>query len=486
MMSRITAGLVWVGVLVVGVLAPVARGQVPAARPNIVLILCDDLGWGELGCYGQTKIPTPNIDRLAAEGLRFTTFYSGSPVCAPSRCVLLTGKHTGHTDIRDNEGYKPEGQRPIRAETVLFPALLKEAGYATACVGKWGLGPYGTGGDPNKHGFDHYFGHICQSVAHNQWAPHVWSDGRKVMLDNPPWDHAQKTPWLAGKQYTPDVMADDAVRWLKAHAAEKKGQPFFLYFATPLPHLALQAPEEAVAKFRGKIEDKPYVGGKGYIPNETPHATYAAMVNRIDDYVGRLVATVKEMGQEDNTVFLFTSDNGPTLDVGGADSPFFESAKGLRGLKQDVYEGGIRVPLIVRWPGKVKAGAVTGQVGAFWDVAPTLCELAGAKAPPETDGLSLVPTLLGTGEQRQHEFYYWEYHSQGGAQAVRMGDWKGVRTKIRQVKNAPVQLYDLAKDPGETTDVAGRHPEVVAKIKQVMKSQRTESDNPKWVVPAWE
>ena len=454
---------------------PVPRldaAQKKSRPPNVVFILADDLGYGDLGCYGQEKIKTPNLDRMAAEGMRFTQFYAGSTVCAPSRCCLLTGRHTGHAYIRDNKEVQPEGQWPIPADAVTVATALKQSGYATACVGKWGLGGPGSTGEPTAHGFDHFYGHLCQRVAHNHYSPHLWRDGKKVVLEG-------NTPGnAAGRQYAPDLMADDALQFIRDHAAQASG-PFFLYFATPLPHVSLQAPDDTIAPYRGLWPETPFKGQGDYTPQPTPRAAYAAMVTRIDTYVGRMLALVKELGLDDNTLVLFTSDNGPTFN-GGTDSAFFRSAGGLRGLKQDLYEGGIRAPLIARWPGKVRAGSTSDLPAAQWDLFPTLTASAGAKAVEGLDGLSLLPTLVGRGEQSRHEYLYWEYHSQGGSQAVRLGDWKAVRKKLNGHRDAPIELYDLAADSGEQKDVAGEHPDVVAQVRKVLSEARTESDVPGW------
>jgi arylsulfatase len=451
-----------------------AQNAAPARKPNIILILADDLGFGELGCYGQKKIPTPNIDRLAAEGMKFTTFYSGAPVCAPARCVLLTGKHTGHCAVRDNHEIKPEGQWPLPPKTVTLAGLLKQAGYTTACIGKWGLGGPESTGQPNKQGFDYFYGHICQRLAHDHFPEHLWRNTRREIVEG------NDPNSFTGTQYAPDMMADDALRWIR----QNKDRPFFLYFATPLTHLALQAPADAVAKFDGKWPETPYDGTKSYLPNDRPRSTYAAMVDKLDQHVGKVLDLIKELGLDDNTIFLFTSDNGAAFDIGGADSAFFESTGGLRDFKGSVYDGGLRVPLLARWPGKIKAGAVTDQLGAFEDFLPTLCEIAGAGTPADTDGLSLVPTLLGAGTQKRHEYLYWENHAYGGKQAVRLGKWKGLRVKVKEVKDAPLELYDLEADPAEKNDVAAANPQIVQKILAIMKSARTRSNRLEWNIPA--
>ncbi len=441
-----------------------------STKPNIVLILADDLGYSELGCYGQQKIRTPNIDRLAAEGMRFTQFYAGSTVCAPSRCTLLTGLHTGHTVVRDNQSVGAEGQWPLPARTLTLGNILQDRGYATACIGKWGLGGPGSTGEPNRHGFDYFYGHLCQAVAHNHYTDHLWRNTKMEVLDGNAKDK------IVGAQYAPDLMADDALRFIR----ENSTRPFFLYFATPLPHLALQAPPDAMKPYLGKWDDPPYDGKRGYFPQPHPRATYAAMVTRIDDYVGRIMALLKELKLDENTIVLFASDNGPTFVIGGADSAFFHSANSFRGLKEALYEGGIRVPLIARWPGRIAPGTTTGQPAAIWDLLPTLAQIAGARSPAGIDGISLAPTLLHQGEQPQHEYFYWEYHADGGSQAVRMGNWKAVRHHVKKQPNAPIELYDLATDVGERHDVAAAHPDVVAHIQRILAAARIQSDNPRW------
>ncbi len=436
-------------------------------RPNIVYIIADDLGYAEVGCYGQKKIKTPNIDKLAAQGMRFTQHYSGNPVCAPSRCVLMTGKHSGHAQVRANkqvggqEGWKLGstigGQWPLEAGTVTVAKILKKAGYTTGAFGKWGLGRVGTTGDPNKQGFDHFYGYICQRQAHTYYPNHLWRDGKVEWLE------ANKD----GKEgaYSHDLIADEALKFVKAN----KDRPFFLYVPFTIPHVALQVPEDSLAEYRGKWPDPPYIGDKGYFPHPNPRACYAGMVTRMDGDVGRIMSLLKELNLEDNTIVMFTSDNGPTFN-GGSDSEFFESARPLRGLKGSVYEGGIRVPFIVRWPGKIKAGSTSEHICAFWDFLPTCCELIGVDAPGDIDGISILPTLLGRlGKQEKHKYLYWELR---GQQGVRMGRWKAVRLK----PNQKIQLYDLDKDIGEQNDVAGANPDIVTKMAEIMRTGRTESE----------
>jgi arylsulfatase len=436
-----------------------------AAKPNIIYILADDLGYAELGCYGQKKIRTPNLDRMAADGMRFTQHYCGAPVCAPSRCALMTGMHTGHAYIRDNREAKPEGQEPIPAESVTIAKLLGQQGYATAAIGKWGLGPPGSTGDPNKQGFDLFFGYNCQRHAHNHYPQYLWRNDRRVELEG-------NDGGPIGKQYALDLFTAEALRFIRDH----KDGPFFLYLPYTIPHLALQVPEDSLAEYRGKWTDPPYTGGKGYLPHPAPRAAYAAMITRMDRDIGRVLALLKELGLEENTLVMFSSDNGPTHGgVGGTDVEFFASAGPLNGLKGSVYEGGIRVPMIARWPGKIQPGSVSDHVCAFWDVLPTLAAVAAAQVPPHTDGISFLPTLLGTGKQKTREFLLWEFYGYGGQQAVRLGDWKGVRLNCRKNPSGPIQLYDLKTDMAEKHDVAEAHPEIVKRIEQLLLSEHSDS-----------
>jgi arylsulfatase A len=437
--------------------------------PNIIFILADDLGYAELGCYGQTRIKTPNIDGLAKDGMRFTQYYSGHPVCAPSRCALLTGMHSGHGFVRDNkeigEWKSFQGQWPLPAETRTLAHVLKDRGYATACVGKWGLGAVGSTGEPAKMGFDLFYGYNCQRQAHNYYPTYLMKNADKVPLDG----NDGESP--TGKVYAPDLMIEEALGFIR----QNKEKPFFLYFATPIPHAALQVPEDSLAEYAGKLDDVPYDGKKGYQPHATPHAAYAAMITRMDRDVGRLLKLLSELDLEKNTIVFFASDNGPTFN-GGTDSPYFKSAGIFRGLKQQVYEGGIRVPFIARWPGKIAAGQTSEQPTAAWDVLPTLCEITGASAPANIDGLSLAPTLFGQPGQKQHEYFYWESGSlEGGEQAVRMGDWKGVRLGLRKNADAAIQVYNLKDDPSEANDLAAKNPEMAAKLLAQMKAAHTPS-----------
>jgi arylsulfatase A len=427
-----------------------ALGSAPRPdKPNIIFILADDLGWGELGCYGQKKIRTPHLDALAAQGARWTQFYSGNAVCAPSRCCLMTGKHPGHAHVRNNKEVKPEGQVPIPDGAVTVAELLKGRGYATAAIGKWGLGPPGSEGDPNRQGFDLFYGYNCQAHAHTFYPSYLWKNDRRVELD--------------GKTFTHDLLEAEALRYVRDH----KDKPFFLYLPFTIPHVAMQVPDEALEEYKDWPET-PYTGGRGYTPHPRPRAAHAARVSRLDRSVGRLMDLLAELRLDQNTIVMFSSDNGSIDAVGGHDLKFFEGNGSLRGQKGDLYEGGIRVPFLVRWPGHVQPGSTVDTPGAFWDLLPTLCAAAGAEAPKDVDGLDLHGPA-------RHAFFYWEFPSYGGQQAVRMGNWKGIRTDLLKGKLTPVQLYDLATDVGETMDVAAKHPEVVARIEKIMKDSRVPS-----------
>ncbi len=427
-------------------LAP--RIGVAEERPNILLILADDLGYGDLGCYGQKRIQTPNIDRLASEGTRFTQAYSGSTVCAPSRCSLMTGLHTGHATVRGNK--KPEVG--IRAGETTVAAMLKQAGYRTAMFGKWGLGGPGTGSVPNTRGFDSFYGYLDQQHAHNSYPGHLWDNQNEVFLTANWFDQR--------KEYAPDLFTAHALAFLKSPS----DRPFFLCLTTTIPHA-----DNELTRLRGNgmevPDDQPYSSRDW----PTQERNFAAMITRMDTDVGRILDLLKASGLDRNTLVIFTSDNGPHKE-GGHDPEYFESRGPLRGIKRDLYEGGIRVPFIARWPGKVAAGRVSEQVLVFWDFLPTAAELAGAKAPSGLDGISFVPELLGK-PQRVHEYLYWEFHERGFTQAIRMGDWKGVRIN----PGRPIELYNLKADLAEKTDVASQHPDIVARIENLMKSSRTDS-----------
>lgn len=484
-------------ILLLSLVAVLQLQSVYSEKPNIIYILADDLGYNELGCYGQDKIETPNIDALAASGIRFTQHYSGSPVCAPSRCMLLTGKHPGHAHIRGNDEWGErgdtwnfamavedpnlEGQRPLPVGTKTIGTQLQEVGYKTAIVGKWGLGAPLTEGIPTKQGFDFFYGFNCQRQAHTFYPKHLWKNEEKDWLENElvvpgtklaegadPRDPASYEKYRLS-EYAPELMLEEALGFVK----ENKDSPFFLYFASPIPHVPLQAPQKWVEYYKKKFgPEEPYIGDKGYFPNRTPRATYAAMVSYLDEQVGDIVSELKSLGLYENTLILFSSDNGPTYN-GGSDSEYFESAEPFKSeygwAKGFSTEGGIRVPMIASWEGTIRGGRTSQHVSAFWDVLPTLCELSGAPIPSDTDGLSFLPTLLGE-VQKPHEFLYWEFPAYEGQQAIRMGDWKAHRKRIFK-GNMDLELYNLKTDPREQFDVSHENPEVVAKIEAIMKRE---------------
>lgn len=438
-------------------------------KPNIVYILADDLGYGDLSCYGQEKFETPNIDALADSGMRFTQHYSGTTVCAPSRSSLITGLHTGHTTIRGNKEVQPEGQYPIKASDFTLAEMLKNAGYTTGAFGKWGLGFPGSVGDPMNQGFDTFYGYNCQRQSHTYYPYHLWHNRTKVMLD--------ANNGTAKGAYSPYLIQKEALKFIE----NNKDNPFFLFYPTTIPHAELVAPEEYMEKYRGEYDpEKKYYGtdsgprfrNGGYASQMECHAAFAAMINVLDDQVGQVVAKLESLGLMDNTIIIFTSDNGPHKE-GGADPVYFNSNGPLRGFKRDMYEGGIRVPMIVRWDGHVQPGSESNLSSAFWDVMPTLAKIAGEPIPKKTDGISFLPTLEGKENQKKHDFLYWEFPARGGEQAVRMGKWKGVRLNVDRGFDQPIELYDLSVDIGETNNVAAQHPEIVAQISEIMRQEHT-------------
>ncbi len=442
-------------------------------KPNIVFILADDLGYGDLSCLGQQRFRTPNLDRLAAEGLNFTDHYAGSTVCAPSRSCLMTGLHTGHTYIRGNKRVDPEGQHPLPKDTVTVAGLLQQAGYRTGAFGKWGLGPPGSEGDPNHQSFDEFFGYNCQRIAHHYYPRHLWHNQEKLVL-------AENAGTRRGL-YAPNLIHEQALDFIE----KNREDPFFLFVSSIIPHAELFAPEQYMAKYRGKYPpEKVYKGADGgenfrngpYGSQPESHAAFAAMIDLLDVQVGEIVAKIKELGLDGNTLILFSSDNGPHKE-GGADPDYFDSNGPFKGYKRDLYEGGIRVPTLARWPGRIQPATASGHVSAFWDFLPTACDMAGIEAPAGIDGISFLPTLLGKqDEQRQHTHLYWEFYEQGGKQAVRKGGWKGIRLNVRRDPAGPIELYDLKADPGETTNVADNHPDIVAEMAVLMTESHTDSD----------
>lgn len=463
-----------------------------AKKPNIVFILADDLGYSELGSYGQTKIQTPFLDKLARQGMRFTANYCGNAVCAPSRCVLMTGKHPGHAIVRNNRAMKPEGQYPIPSTEVTIAELLQKEGYVCGAFGKWGLGNTGSEGNPTKQGFDRFFGFNCQSHAHSYYPATLWSNNEKIKLNNnPPIPGHASLPKEAdpndpasydaykGQDYAPDRINEQALEFIRQH----KDRPFFLYYPTVIPHVALHVPDEELKPYLAqKWNDPPFTrsGGYGYTPHFTPRAAYASMITRMDRYIGNILKLLEELDLTENTIVIFTSDNGTTHLKDEVDYDFFESVKPLRGLKGSLYEGGVRVPLIVRWPGKVKANTKSAYQTGFEDWMPTLLDLidASGKAPSDSDGLSIAPTLLGK-KQKPRKFLYREFGGYGGQQAVWMGKWKGIRQNITRKSNKTplkIELYDLKNDISETTDLAAKNPKVLARIEKLMTQQHTPSE----------
>ena len=470
----------------------VSAGCTQVQSPNVIYILADDLGYGELGSYGQTLIQTPHLDQLAANGMRFTQHYSGSPVCAPSRCTLLTGLHTGHCQVRDNYelgGFADSterGQLPLEEGTYTLGHMMQEAGYTTAIIGKWGLGGPHSTGIPTEQGFDYFYGYLDQKQAHNHYPSHLWRNTEWDTLANGYFHPHQRFEGLdpndsaaydryKGPDYAPDLMAQEAEAFIRQHAAE----PFFLYFAHTVPHLALQVPDEELAPYEGALTESFYDGSSGYLPHIRPQSAYAAMITRMDAHIGRIIEVLHEFGLEEQTLIVFSSDNGPTY-TGGVDTAQFQSSGGLRGGKGEVYEGGIRVPMIATWSGMIPPGSTTDHVSAFWDVMPTLADLVGIDLMEKVNGVSFLPVLMGQDPPAPSEMY-WEYHGRGwkGAQAARIGPWKGVRTGGHDNAAAPVNVYHLKNDPGELTNLAVTHPDVMQDLLAIMQS-RSQSKIERW------
>lgn len=440
-------------------------------QPNIIFIFADDLGYGEVGCYGQQKIETPNLDALAARGKKFTSFYAGTSVCAPSRTSLMTGLHTGHTPIRGNKQFAPEGQTPLPASTKTFANYLQQNGYATACFGKWGMGFNQNSGDPNKKGFDLFYGYNDQALAHDFFPPYLWNNHTKVDLSiNKQYDSI----------YSAALIHQQAVQYIN----EQGSKPFFLYLSYTLPHGDVIGPHDSLYNYyKQKFNEQPLSGAAlktrphNMQPEPYPHAQFAAMVGRLDLYVGEIVKTIETKGLAENTLIIFTSDNGPHRENGG-DPEFFKSSGIYRGIKRDLYEGGMRVPFIAYWPLKIKPGIVI-QPAALWDMYPTFMELAKIPVTEKIDGISIVPLLTkNKGKQKLHEYFYWEFHENDGRQAVRWGKWKGVRLGVSKNENAPIELYNLNTDPSEKTNLAAKYPSVVKVIEQLMKQEHVY--NPDW------
>lgn len=457
--NRISKALLCVLIVTVAACAPrPAAGQ---ERPNIVYILVDDLGWGDLSCYGQNNWDTPRLDRMAAEGMLFEQAYAGSTVCAPSRAALLTGNHTGTLFMRGN------GDIQLRRdpEDITIATRLRDLGYATAMIGKSGVACHSTDVDlPHDKGFDRFYGLLSHRTAHRHYPSRI--------LDNGAWVDIEGNRGKTGDIYASELFVDEAITWIEQQG---EGKPFFLHLAITPPHADLVAPERFVAPFRGQWSEKPHTTS-GYYHQPEPRAAFAGMVAFLDDAVGRVLDAVVDHGIERRTIVFFASDNGPHAE-GGADPNAFDSNGPWRGWKRDLYEGGIRVPQIVWWPGMIEPGVRSDHITAFWDFPATALELAGGNSVPAMDGISIVPTLLGRSDlQRQHRALYWEFHEQGGKQAVRLGRFKGIRLNVGKQPDGPVRVFDLAADPGETTDVAAENPEVASEMVRIIDEMRTPSD----------
>ncbi len=479
--------------------------------PNIIFILADDLGYGELGAYGQERIETPNLDALAAGGMIFTQHYAGAPVCAPSRCVLLTGRHLGHAAIRGNDEWASrgevwdypkavqdpglEGQRPLPGDIPTVGSLLQTAGYRTALVGKWGLGAPLTDGIPNNRGFDFFFGYNCQRQAHTYYPRHLWKNREKVWLENDlvvpgtkldpeddPMDPESYNRYRL-ESYAPDLMQQEVLGFIRSN----RGKPFFLYYATPIPHVPLQAPVRWIEYYLKIFGDEPpYDGSQGYFPCRYPRATYAAMISCLDEQVGQIISLIRELDLEDQTLVIFSSDNGPSYN-GGTSSVWFDSAHPFKSEygkgKGFVQEGGIRVPMIASWPGTIQPGKSTDHLSAFYDVLPTLCEVAGVPVPSGTDGISFLPTLLGEAQQDRNEYYYWEFPEYGGQIAIRMNNWKGIARDIHERDEIIFELYNLEKDPLEEHDLSTQFPEIVDTFQRIIRTEHEEAEIEQFRIP---
>jgi len=461
-----TAGLGIASMALPGCLNDTSKAIGENKHPNIIYILVDDLGYGDLGCYGQKRIKTPSLDKMADEGMRFTQHYAGSTVCAPSRCCLMTGYHTGHALVRGN------ARVPLRPEDVTVGKAMKQAGYTTGLVGKWGLGEADSTGIPNKQGFDYFYGYLNQRHAHNYYPKFLWKNEQKINFRNEvKYPHSRHIREFGGVStnkldYSHDFMTQEVLAFVERN----KQNPFFLYIAYTIPHANNEAGKKGM-----EIPDYGIYKDKDW---PEPQKGHAAMITRMDGDVGKLFALIKKLGIDDNTLVMFSSDNGPHRE-GGNDPNFNNSSGPLRGIKRDLYEGGIRVPMIARWPGKVKPRSTNNHISAFWDVLPTCAELVGVKAPDGIDGISFAPTLLGSNDrQKQHEFLYWEFHERGSKQAVRMGDWKAV-----SFYKSHTELYNLKDDLGEKNNVAAKYPDIVKKAEQYMKTSNTPSTH--WPLKKW-
>lgn len=436
--------------------------------PNVIYIMADDLGIGDLGCYGQQFVKTPGIDSLAQSGMVFNNHYSGSSVSAPSRCVLMTGMHTGHSYIRGNMDIpEPELNTcfdyPLADSEKTVAEIFKEAGYKTACVGKWGLGGPKTEGHPNNQGFDVFFGYLGQRRAHQYYTDFLWENDEMVMLNKEVYSH--------------DLIMEKALQFIDENA----GKPFFLYLTPTIPHAELVVPEGELGEYDGMFEEKPYINknktGQGYCSQPKPRSTFAAMVSRLDRDVDRVVKLLKKKGIRQNTIVIFTSDNGTHVE-GGHDPKFFDSNSIYRGTKRDLYDGGIHTPFIVSWPAVISPGSKTDHVSAFWDFLPTVCELIGVETPHNIDGISYLPTILGKGYQQKHDYLYYEFHELGGRRAVLKDGWKLIQLNVNNPDKTKFELYDLNTDPSEENNIIDENPQKAIMLREIMVNARTE--NPNW------
>lgn len=465
-----------------------------ASALNVVFILADDLGYGEVGAFGQKKIQTPNLDQLAREGTKLTQHYSGAPVCAPARCTLMTGKHLGHAQIRGNRQAKlsfpeyNEGQHPITADALTVASVFQKAGYATGAIGKWGLGPVGSTGDPNEHGFDLFFGYNCQAVAHSYYPRYLWKNDQRIEINKKPIPGHLKKPTgevkaedYISETYAPDLMVKQAEEFI----SKNKNKPFFLYLAFIEPHVAMHPPLDRLDQYPKDWDDTAYRGECGYLPHPRPRAGYAAMISDLDRHVGAVRKALDEAGVLDETLIVFTSDNGATHEggkgtkfhIGGCDAEFFNSTAGLRGYKGSVYEGGMRVPTIVRLPGKVEAGGENHTPGYFPDWFPTLCSVAGLQAPSDLDGVNLWPAITGGAKIERETPMLWVYPEYGGQVAVRLGDFKVLRRGLKTKNPGDWEVYNIAKDPNETTNIASEHRELIERAAKVLAEQAPANKN---------
>ncbi len=465
--------------------------QQKGRTPNVIYIYADDMGYGEPGCYGQQKIRTPHLDRMAREGMRFTDHYTSTPVCAPARCMLMTGRHGGHTYIHGNYemgGFADSlegGQMPLPENTFTIARMMQQAGYATAAIGKWGMGMANTTGFPLKQGFDYFYGYLDQKQAHNYYPTHLWENDRWDTLHNHEinvhrrLDSVTATDtdfdYFKGKDYAPAKMTEKALAFIERNAHS----PFFLYLPYTIPHASLQAPDDWVKQYIGQFKEKPYYGQNGYASTKYPLSTYAAMISYLDAQVGIIMERIKKLGLDEHTIIFFSSDNGAAFN-GGVDRFFFNSNGGLRGQKMELFEGGIREPLIVRWPGKIAAGTTSHLVSAQFDMMATLAELTRQK-PGNTDGISFLQELTGNSKgQKKHEYLYFEYPENGGQLAIRMGDWKGVKLDVRHHPEKPWMLFNLKSDRSETKDVAAQYPGLIEKFEAIVQKEHRQAHIREW------